>query len=172
MQCILGWRSVLSHFRVIVTLTSDLVSIWCISYILFKIGTPNLVYGCIFGWWYVVYHFWVTVTLTSDLVLRIILSGTYTFVISVRNPKFVVWLHFGMVECHVPVFWSLWPWPIFLNYRVRSISPISFEVEFPNLVYGCIFGWWYVTDFFKVTMTYDLVSRIMVSRAYCLYYLR
>ena len=37
---------------------------------------------------------------------------------------------------------------------------ILFEVGIPNFVYG------------SVTLTYDLVSRIIVSGAYLLYYLR
>ena len=35
-----------------------------------------------------------------------------------------MWLHLGMMECHVPVLGSLWPWPHFKNTRGRSISPI------------------------------------------------
>ena len=52
------------HFRVTVTLTSDLV---------FRIimeGISNLVCGCILGCLSVTNHFWVTVTLTSDLVFK------------------------------------------------------------------------------------------------------
>ena len=80
------------HFRVTVTLTSDLVFIVikmsvrpsrfrvrCISPLFFEVGIPNLMCGCILGWRSVAYHFWVTVTLTltSDLVFRIIVSGAY-----------------------------------------------------------------------------------------------
>ena len=79
------------HFRVTVTLTSDLdfivvnvrpsvpLRVRCISPILFEVGIPNLVCGCILGWRSVAYHFRVTVTLTltSDLVFRIIVSGAY-----------------------------------------------------------------------------------------------
>ena len=88
--CILGWRSVVYHFRVTLTLTSDLVFIVikcssvplrvrCISPILFEVGISNLMCGCILGWRSVAYHFWVTVTmtLTSDLVFRIIVSRAY-----------------------------------------------------------------------------------------------
>ena len=58
--------------------------------------------------------------------------------------------------------------------RVWCISPIFFEVGIPNLVCGCIFGWRSVAFHFwvTVTLTSDLVSRIIVSRAYLLYYLR
>ena len=58
---------------------------------------------------------------------------------------------------------------------VRSISPIFFEVGIPNLVCGCILGWRSVGYHFWVTVTLtltsDLVFRIIVSGAYLLYYL-
>ena len=49
---ILGWRSVAYHFRVTVTLTSDLVFRIIksgASLILFEVGISNLVCGCILG---------------------------------------------------------------------------------------------------------------------------
>ena len=60
------------------------------------------------------------------------------------------------------------------RFRVRSISPIFFEVEIPNLVCGYILGWQRVAYHFRVTLTLtsDLVFRIIVSGAYLLYYLR
>ena len=60
------------------------------------------------------------------------------------------------------------------RFRVRSISPIFFEVGIPNLVCGYILGWRSVTYHFRVTVTLtsDLVLRIIVSGAYHLYYLR
>ena len=91
--CILGRPSVAYHFRVTVTLTSDLVFIVitmsvrpsvplrvrCISPIFFEVGIPNLMCGCILGWRSVAFHFQVTVTLTltPDLVFVIIVSGAY-----------------------------------------------------------------------------------------------
>ena len=59
-------------------------------------------------------------------------------------------------------------------FRVWSISPIFFEVGIPNLVCGCILGWRSVACHFgvTVTLTSDLVFRIIVSGAYLLYYLR
>ena len=52
--------------------------------------------------------------------------------------------------------------------RVRCISPILFEVGIPNLVCGCILGWQSVAYQFRVTLTLtsDLVLRIIVTRAY------
>ena len=62
------------------------------------------------------------------------------------------------------------------RFRVRSISPIFFEVGIPNLVCGCILGWRSVAYHFGVTVTLTLTSevvfRIIVSGAYLLYYLR
>ena len=62
------------------------------------------------------------------------------------------------------------------RFRVRSISPIIFEVVIPNLVCGYILGWRSVAYHFRVTVTLtltsDLVFRIIVSGAYLLYYLR
>ena len=62
------------------------------------------------------------------------------------------------------------------RFRVRSISPIFFEVGIPNLVCGYILGWRSVAYHFRVTVTLtltsDLVFRIIVSGAYLFYYLR
>ena len=60
------------------------------------------------------------------------------------------------------------------SFRVWSISPIFFEVGIPNLVCGYILGWQGVAYHFRVTVTLtsDLVFRIIVSGAYLLYYLR
>ena len=60
------------------------------------------------------------------------------------------------------------------HFRVWSISPIFFEVGIPNLVSGYILGWHSVAYHFRVTVTLtsDLVFRIIVSGAYLLCYLR
>ena len=60
------------------------------------------------------------------------------------------------------------------RFRVCSISPIFFEVGIPNLVCGYILGWRSVAYHFRVTVTLtsDLVFRIIVSGEYLLYYLR
>ena len=106
--CILGWNSVPFHNRV--TVTSDLVARICIESgayypYCFEVGIPNLVYGCIFGWLYTMIRFWVTVTLTS--LFRIMVSDQISYIIRARYPKFGVWLHRGMAECHIPNFGSL-----------------------------------------------------------------
>ena len=61
-----------------------------------------------------------------------------------------------------------------VRFRVRSMFPIFFEVGIPNLVCGCILGWRSVAYHSRVTVTLtsDLVFRIIVSEAYLLYYLR
>ena len=55
--------------------------------------------------------------------------------------------------------------------RNWCISPIFFEIRIPNLVCKCILGCLSVTNHFwvTVTLTSDLVSRIVVSRAYLVY---
>ena len=55
--------------------------------------------------------------------------------------------------------------------RNWCISPIFFEIGIPNLVCKCILGCLSVTNYFwvTVTLTSDLVLRIIVSRA-CLFY--
>ena len=60
------------------------------------------------------------------------------------------------------------------RFRVQSISPIFFEVGISNLVCGSILGWLCVAYHFwvTVTLTSDLVLRIIVSGAYLLYYLK
>ena len=77
------------HFRVTVTLTSDLVfrKIVSIAYlILFEVGISNLVCGCILGCRSVAYHNWVTVTLnlTSDLVSRNCIESVAYLLYSLR----------------------------------------------------------------------------------------
>ena len=104
-----------------------------------------------------------------------------------RNSKFGVWMHLGMAECRVPFsgHCDLDLWLSFYSnnnsvrpsrFRVRCISPIFFEVGIPNLMCGCILGWRSVAYHFWVTVTLtltsDLVFRIIVSGAYLLYYLR
>ena len=63
---------------------------------------------------------------------------------------------------------------VFRKNNVQSISLILLEVRIPNLVGGCNLGWW--SDMFHfwvtLTLTSDLVCRIIVSRAYLLNYLR
>ena len=81
--------------------------------------------GCILGWPGVAYQFGVTVTFISDLGFRIIIFGTFFFIL--------------------------------------------FELGFPNFVCGCILVWQSVMYQF---CDLDLISRIIVSGAYFIYYLR
>ena len=75
---------------------------------------------------------------------------------------------------HIVIALSVRPSVCPSRFRVRSISPIFFEVGIPNLVCGYILGWGSVAYHFRVTVTLtsDLVFRIIVSGAYLLYYLR
>ena len=59
-----------------------------------------------------------------------------------------------------------------LEYHVLSISPISFELGIPNLVCGCILEWQSVMFQFLGHCDLDLASRIIVTGAYLVYYLR
>ena len=129
---------------------------------------------CILGWQSVTYHFRVTVPLTSDLVFKLLCPEHISFIILDRIPKFGVWVHLGMMECRVQFMghYDLDLWPSFKNNRILSISLILLKVGIPNLVCGCIFGWGSVTYHFRVTLTFDLVCRIIVSRTYLLYYLK
>ena len=54
------------------------------------------------------------------------------------------------------------------------ISPIFFEVGIQNVMCKCVLGWRSVTYHFcvTVTLTSDLVLRIILSGAYFLYSLR
>ena len=85
-------------------------------------------------------------------------------------------MHIGMTECHISFSGhcdlNLDIRPSFKNNCVRSISLIFFEVGIPNLVCECILGWRSVTYHFQgtVTLTSDLVFKIIVSGSYLLYY--
>ena len=60
----------------------------------------------------------------------------------------------------------------YVPLRVRCISPKFFEVGIPNVMCGRILGWQCAVYHFWVTLTSDLVFRIIVSGAYLLCYLR
>ena len=81
-----------------------------------------------------------------------------------------------MVECLVPFtgHCDLDLWPSFLKHYVQSISLILLKVGIPNLMVGCNFGWrkCHIPFWVTLTLTSDLVCRIIVSRTYLLYYLR
>ena len=81
-------------------------------------------------------------------------------------------MHLGMMECHISFLGhcDLDLRRSFKNFCVQSISLILFEVGIPNLLCGVILGWQSVVFHFRVTVTLtsDLVFRIMVSGAYLL----
>ena len=96
---------------------------------------------------------------------------------------------FRKIMKYLEILYRLWvfmpPKELWEAYSNRTVSPsillscpvhISyfFEVGIPNLVCGYILGWQSVAYHFRVTvtLTFDLVFRIIVSGAYLLYYLR
>ena len=95
-----------------------------------------------------------------------------------RNSKFGVWIHLGMAECRVPFLWEAYSNRT-VRPSVRPSVPLScpvhissiLQVGIPNLVCGYILGWRSVAYLFRVTVTLtsDLVFRIIVSGAYLLY---
>ena len=94
----LGMGGVTNHFRLTVTLTSDLVLIIIVSgayLIFFEIGIPILVCECNLGWWSFLYHLLVTMTLTSDLVCRIIMSRTSLILFEMGIPNLLYGYIFG-----------------------------------------------------------------------------
>ena len=130
------------HFRVTVTLTSDLVFriIMSRAYLLYEVGISNLVCGCILGWRSVAYHNLVTVTLnlTSDLVFRNCCISPIFFEIGIPNLVCKCILGCLSVTNHFWVTVTLTSDLVFKNYCVQSISPILFDVGIPNL------GWWFL----------------------------
>ena len=58
---------------------------------------------------------------------------------------------------------------VFRIIMFGAFFPILFELDVPNLVYGCIFGWQSVM---YQLCDPDLISTIIVSGAYLIYYLR
>ena len=97
-----------------------------------------------------------------------VFHGDMMIIIQVFMPPKELWEAYSNRTVHPSVCPS--------HFRVRSISPIFFEVGISNLVCGCILGWRSVAYHFRVTVTLtltsDLVFRIIVSGAYLLYYLR
>ena len=85
-------------------------------------------------------------------------------------------MHLGMMGCHIPFLGhcDLDLCPSFKNYCVWSTTLIFFELGIPYLVCGCILEQRSVMYHVQVTVTLtsDLVFRIIMSKAYLLYYLR
>ena len=130
-----------------------------ISPLLFEVGIPNLV--CWYTLWSqsVACYFWVTLTLASDLNTRESFPKHISDIIWGINPKFGVWLHIWVTECHILFsgHFGIDLWPQFWKNRVQSISPILFEVEIPYLVCGYSLGSRSVAYCFGVTVTLSLL---------------
>ena len=80
-------------------------------------------------------------------------------------------MHFGMAECPVQFLVTVTMTSDLVS-RI-GITSIFFEVGNPNLVCGYVLGWPSVAYHFgvPVTLTFDLVYRIIMFRAFFLYYL-
>ena len=84
-------------------------------------------------------------------------------------------MHLWMVECLVPFLWvtmTLTSDQVFRKNCVRSTYLILLKVGILNLVCGCKFLWLSVAYHFLVTLTLtsDLICRIIMSGTYLLYY--
>ena len=119
--------------------------------------------------------FCITLTLTSDLVLRIILSRVY-LLYSLRQ-EFQIWCVYASWICGVShtifvvTVTLTMTSDLVLIIILSGVYLILFEIGIPNLVCGCILGWWSVLFHLLVTdLTSDLIFRIIMSEAYLLYY--
>ena len=136
----------------------------------------------------ILWEAYIVITLSVCPSVRPALCSVHiSYILWGRNSRFGVWMQLGMAECHISFsgHCDLDLWLSFYSnhnvrpsvpLRVQCISPIFFEVGIPNLMCGCILGWRSVAYHFRVTVTLtltsDLVFRIIMSRAYLLYYFR
>ena len=151
----------MSHLQDCVTLnlTSDLVFIIIILF---------LHINCILEWRIVLFHFPVTVTLTSDVVTRI---GIISIFFEVIIPNLVCGCFLGWPSVAYPfgVTVTLTSDLVFRIIMFRAFFSILFKPGIPNLMCGCIFGW---QSFMYQFCDLHLISRIILSGAYLIYYLR
>ena len=107
-------------------------------------------------------------TLTFDLVSRIGISSIL-FEVGILNLVYGCFLGWPNVAYHFWVTVTLTSELIFRIIMFGAFCSILFELGIPNLVYGRIFGWQSVMYQF---CDLDLISRIILSGAYLIYYLR
>ena len=119
-------------------------------------------------WRIVLFHFPVTVTLTSDLVSRIGITSIF-FEVAIPNLVCGCFLRWPSVAYHFWVTVTLTSDLVFRIIMFVTFFSILFVLGIPNLVCGCIFGWQSVMYQFCYL---DLISRIILSGAYLIYYLR
>ena len=129
---------------------------------------PNLACKYILEWRLVLFHFSVTVTLTSDLVSRIGITSIF-FEVGIPNLVCGCFLRWPSVSYHFWVTVTLTSDLVFRIIMFGAFFSILFELGIPNLVCGCIFGWQSVMYQF---CDLDLISSIILSGAYIIYYLR
>ena len=123
---------------------------------------------CILEWQIVQFHFLVTVTLTSDLVSRISITSIF-FEVGTPNLVCGCFLGWPSVEYHFWVAVTLTSDLVFRIIMFGVFFSILFELGIPNLVCGCIFGWQSVM---YQLCDLALISEILLSGAYLIYYLR
>ena len=178
-QWILGWQSVAFHpwVTVTLTLTSDLVFRICsfvhIFYILW--GRDST-----FGVWMHLGMVECRVPFSGqgdfDLwpTLRIIVSGAYLlYYLRLESQIWFVdkpWD--GGVSCTIYGLQWLWLLTYFLELSCPWYISFTFKLGITNLLCGCILGWRSVIYQFMGHCDIDFVSKIIVSGAYLLYYLR
>ena len=107
-------------------------------------------------------------TLTSDLVSRISITSLF---VEVGIPKLVCGCFLGWpsVAYHLWVTVTLTSDLVYRIIMFGAFFSILFELGIPNLLCGCIFGW--QSDMYQF-FDLDLISRIILSGAYLIYYLR
>ena len=106
--------------------------------------------------------------LTSDLVSRIGITSIF-FEVGIKNLVYGCFLGWPSVAYHFWVTVILTSDLIFRIIMFGAFFCILFELGIPNLVCGCIFGWQSVMYQF---CDLDLISRIILSGAYLIYYVR
>ena len=125
------------HFRVTVTLTSDLVFRIIVSgvYLLYYLSWESHIWCLVASWDGRVSctKLWVTVTLTYFLDLS---CQEHIYIFLGRNPKLGVWMHLWMAICHGPS-----QGPCDLVSRIIVSGAYIIEVGIPNLVCGFLLGW-------------------------------
>ena len=107
-------------------------------------------------------------TLSSDLVTRIGITLIF-FEVGIPNLLCGCFLGWPSVAYHFWVTVFLTSDLVFRIIMFQAFFSILFELGISNLVCGCIFGWLSVMYQF---CGLDLISRIILSGAYLIYYLR
>ena len=102
--------------------------------------------------------------------VTLLCPGHIPYIIWGRNPTFGVWMHLGMAKCRLP----FWGHCDDLVYRITASG--AYRLHWGrNPKFGVHASWdGGVTYHFRITdlVDLDLISRIIMSLAYLLHYLR